>query len=144
MLYYAFRLQPKEAPTERRIPVYDSFYAPARPFLLTRAVARNATAPVLNGTAPSPPGLNSTSASDAEATNTGNGPDLVQAASFMLRSPGQSGRWQEGEEDTVSLACGMEHAGHADSFAVTSPFMARVCLHVCAQSLSQYPQARAL
>jgi hypothetical protein len=100
--------------------------------------------PVLNGTAPSPPGLNSTSASDAEATNTGNGPDLVQAASFMLRSPGQSGRWQEGEEDTVSLACGMEHAGHADSFAVTSPFMARVCLHVCAQSLSQYPQARAL
>eukprot|EP00983_Pelagomonas_calceolata_P116668 1160335-Pelagomonas_calceolata.AAC.11 len=65
-----------------RIQVYDSLYAPARPFLLTRVIPEADALP-----ADSSNGTSSTSNSTSE---------------LPVRSPGQSGRWKEGEDDTVS------------------------------------------
>lgn len=55
--------------------MYDAFGAPANPFLLARKRVEETTIV----------------------------PDLVQAPSFFFRSPGQTGRWEVGEEDTVSV-----------------------------------------
>jgi len=98
MLYYAFSLHPEEAPTERRIPVYDALGAPARPFMLTRSVHESGEAQLeanSNGT--------STGMSNSDLVPSDSLPDLAQAPSFIIRAPGQPGRWKMGEEDTAGL-----------------------------------------
>ncbi|KAF5826599.1 hypothetical protein DUNSADRAFT_2583 [Dunaliella salina] len=72
-LYYAFGLQPEEAPTERRFKVYDFLYATARPFLLSR------------------------SAPDQNAT------ELAMQFDMNVREPGQFGRWETGTEEARGL-----------------------------------------
>lgn len=72
--------------------VYDAFSAPANPFLLKRKPVEEA-AIVSNSSA----AINGTSTS-----NLGD-PSLVQSSSYYIRSPGQTGRWEVGKEDTVSV-----------------------------------------
>ncbi|KAF5831020.1 hypothetical protein DUNSADRAFT_13740 [Dunaliella salina] len=90
MLYYAFGLQPKEAPTERRIKVYDSFVAPARPFLLNRIV----------------PEQSSVTLGSNNVTQITNGTEALDELdqSLSTRAPGQFGRWREGVEDARGLS----------------------------------------
>ncbi|KAF5826145.1 hypothetical protein DUNSADRAFT_4577 [Dunaliella salina] len=65
------------------IQVYDSLYAPARPFLLRRAFPEQDTPPSHSRSGP-----NGISNSTTEPP---------------IAAPGQAGRWREGKDDTVSM-----------------------------------------
>lgn len=108
LLYYAFSLQPDEAPTDPRISVYDAFSAPGKlaALLKLQAFAIRDEGHSLSLHFP----LSLSHSCSVFAANPFmltrrpmNGKDSLATTEIDSRAPGQAARWEVGEEDRVSF-----------------------------------------